>query len=1625
MFKKFINRLLTLGLLFTLVGGSVAPSLGAVVFADESSSSESSGSGEEGDGGSSTESEEGAKSDTGGASSDGSANGRVSTYINFAEGKTLDSSLVKSLNTEQLRFMGVFLSNFYTPWMTDLGSGSDKTSKAAQESMTNALKEYAGFDETTAKTFSNYLQGITRASSMKLTVQFKEKQSDKKTVKPPKDAKIKGKEITYADLLLMASGFAYDWSNQSGDDKMKKAVTSYVGEGYGEGKYRFAYFGFEGSGGFQPVFSFDTQAKKNTASMVAFLKAMEMVDTNKGYGFAALDFKNGEIDVDEESFAKLLEETGEKELAASSIYGAPLKVSAFGDIIWMGANHQYVILPGAMNPFTWQRTDQDGKDYGKAGNALNVANAQMLAHIGNNSLGSVGSKEDEKRGTFFQLTPQNNTVFDVGGSGVTSQLRMVIGSSKDTTEGLWTKISSARFGWLGGGNSSKDQIYDKISEPFYKERGLKEIADNDSEHLGDYKLPTLSYAGSSDVNVMGGLALLDSSGSYGSSSDTGDSSEDSFGSTDDEGGKYNLVQKADIINEAGNGFESAFGNADVSGNEWGNSYKETKEQGYAKLDSSGTAKDTWKYLYVTYLVAGLTDSGKFAGGDYLGYRINYPVDGNGKNKGLPEITGESINLSEEDENDTVTKSIRDWLYYLLHPTDGFIYFTTWISNKIKAFMLDWHNDMAGTEGVGVLPGTTRYIGFSGYVTTPELQDMSWTDAMLKWYKSIIIYLIIGIFVIMMAYTLLGILTFQGAILGLILFSVLVYAPIIVVTQSVNLSNRFANFVFGDKFAYWGIVQQQAYFADLADSIDSENSTYKNYLLNLYQENAKESGNQGGDNMVLRWQAPKKMSSLVMSNNEENLYSDDFKQMIQVVTGGKNSSESFTGNSSSTYLYRSYTDIANVSMFMYGDFVSNGQARDNVDTNTSTSNTIRWSTGLKDSWANFTEKYTADRTDGYGVYDSEGSTDGSQAYRVRLPLAGNIYSDAADVAKQGTIKDLGLGEYVGIDQRMFKFSIAQLNSDQDLTQELSDEDFDATMGGTYTNEDIKSLAAYGVMSENPFYYFSWDLYDQGLASNPNTREGFRDLLLSKSDSGYFYNVENNNEMRDYMDMRTMFTYLIPYLKQGNDLVREWDDIYGIYFHDGVTYEEGHEEDSDISSNPELAQKYWHNVNVARLYNIYTPWVDLMYDASYAKSEKISFQGETYTVDDPINPASYPAERPMVFSKSEMYDYGLTEDQLTAVERKIMDVSDKTMKRWFDLLNYYNFTDVALNTSAAMEATFIFNQEFSQTKLLGDSINLYPQSFELKNFTYDAFLRMIIANSTGESLTADEGENGSVYERVMKGSSLTTGIFLLILDVLAVYAIPLLKVIIIVAMFISSILVVIVSALSVNDDIGKRTLKKVAKAVFVPATYFLGVSIAMSWAVSLFMGKGSTAVTGDTGTSIVLGDPAMTLLAMVVLNVVVFIAYWKVFRSIWNALKVHGGSILTHIGSVLGGAAIAGAASLGVKAAIERSSASNVANASATASTGGNTSSNNKDGKTSGINKGVDRAHKRAEEKARLREGRKLFNQSKKETNKGSNSNFSSWLNQHKAGKSQDITDRFKENKSKPDTGSGKTNVSSKS
>ena len=513
-----------------------------------------------------------------------------------------------------------------------------------------------------------------------------------------------------------------------------------------------------------------------------------------------------------------------------------------------------------------------------------------------------------------------------------------------------------------------------------------------------------------------------------------------------------------------------------------------------------------------------------------------------------------------------------------------------------------------------------------------------------------------------------------------------------------------------------------------------------------------------------------------------------------------------------------------------------------------------------------------------------------------------------------------------------------------------------MGGISTQEYIKDsyLASliFANYTESPFMYFSYNLNDQlAAASNRGEATTYKDLFLLP-DGGYFYNmltVEKNTnlvktdgtgtpasdgygEMRDYMDMRSLFHVVIPYLKSINDVVIEYDNVHGLFMYDGVNLEYDsennielpaelenlitgtpyHGNSSSITAGGEDYYKYVHNWEVAQLLNMYTPWVDVMYDCSYADGENIYVLGEKFHVKDPLDPLSYyeqdasgriVAGREMVFSRSEMAYYGLGMEDLTQVEQKIITINDNCYEDLLQILDYYNFQPEVLNTAIAMLETFEFNRQFSETSLIGTDYVLYPQNYELKNFSYDAYLRLILAGTTGEDLNSLE--EADIYTTVVKNSSILTGLLFILLDLFAVYAIPALKLFFIIGIFFMSILMILVATIRLEVKLSKA----LGESLIFPLLKFFGVTVGMAWLVSLFMYDGNTAVTGRKSTIISLGDPTMVIIVMLVINIAVLVLYWKICKGVFKDCKKYAQAVGTSVGGMFGGAvAMLGAGAL---------------------------------------------------------------------------------------------------------------------
>lgn len=1158
-----------------------------------------------------------------------------------------------------------------------------------------------------------------------------------------------------------------------------------------------------------------------TPSQLAFAECLLSGNVASGYGFSLTDLHSSDIGDNDSGWDYIYNLREEKslswdKLAAMTVYGTTMCVDCFGNIIQAGGVHQRVIMPACMNPYAWKAVNSDGEDTSdELGSSRMLANFIQMANVAD-----ISSIKEYSANLFLESASGSGNTKD----GALGALRPHFGSGKKETD-YWNSDFLSNL--LAG---SKDTIISVMQQ--HTSGALWWSQDGFFLPLPKGKLST-SY---DEFNVV---VFVDTLGAY----DTGKDFS-----------AFNPAVMSDtMISLDKDIFSNALADVDKPMIAWGS--------------ETAAAAST---LYITYCWASLYDSSNKAETiGRLGYRLAV--------ENLPSMKNKGITLTFDGSK--IESDIVNWLYYILHPTKGFNYVVTWLTNKVNHFLLNWHSSMVGTNGVGAMTGTTKYRSHYGYVTTPDLSEIQWTDSLINLYNDCVPFLIVILLIIMVFAYLTGVLNLQHAIIGWLMFAIFTVMPVNLINTMVGESNRISQNIYGDKFTYWALIQNETYANAIDTAVQGDGSGskegYENYLRTLFNTNSMVYSNQGGESVLVKWQAPKKMASLVLSSEDAKSVSglgSAGRQMLQGMLNKSYSGQSYVNDEDAVYMYRSYLDITNFSRYIW--------------------------------------KYISAKGTG-SYYDVFKNTYVDNATKVT--------STPEDVVTSYTMTN-----YFPMNIDVFNFGITSFN------QDIWDvEKYFAPTGGfendsnriselkKYINNNggekqLPKLAAHALYSENTYYYFSWKLYSDGLSpdSSISGSTGFKDLLLGDGKGGYFYDVNGSGALLDVMDMRHLFTDVIPYMKKGNDIVRAFDDVYGIFIYDGVPTEEGHWNDADVSTDPEWKAKYWHNLNVSRLYGVYCPWVDVMYDCSYAKPQKITVMGKSFVVQDPINPQSYTGSgRPMIFSEAEMEEYGLSEGDLTTVERLILKANKGYTERLFDLLNYYNFSDVSLNAAAAINCAFEFNSTFSESGIFSNNHNIYPQSFDLANFSYDAYLRFILSNTTNESMletsssdgagTSAGETSGDFYERIVNNSSMTTVLVMLLLDVVSIYVLPAFRIFFLVAMFFTSFIIILVSAFRIEDNLNFG--KKVAKQFFLPLILYFVATVVFSWVLSLFMGTGNNAVTQTNQISISMGDPVMVMLVMLALDIILLIIYWKIISMVIQDMK-HGLKMVGGFISGLGGAAV---------------------------------------------------------------------------------------------------------------------------
>ena len=1526
------------------------------------------------------------------------SNSRRAALIDFARKKNLASvEDLASLTYDDLRVVGLFLSNFYTPYATALGTS--ESADGIKESLVNVLINTCNFSKDVATVLVSLVWDMSMKTAQPLYIS-KIDDGGVRVVDANTQVKLymgldvgTGDNLVNSDCLTTEIKDLFRYSSVAAGYEATAITFLYTLTGYGAvrlptNKYDnlsawTTYLNKNGKKTDSPDFilndternclywvdsdgnkhivwdsslgtasgdSIYTDRNTFTTSSLAYALVCHSLDYSNGYA--------GNSVFTLEDFEDRLDTLSDTEKNALGVSGQHLFVDCFGNILVNTGVDCCVLLPACSNPYSWYST---GSGVSSAGSRINLCTLPYVAEVAEYKNGSeTGIAQATGASTGKDLYWGVQDAHSQSESVTKTHWNVKLDNSTNKGGGLFKPVKNYWYTCKGNSNTTVDKewINGDKSEEFRLlakknvDIGVSTWGDESVRFTGDMS----SYLWDDSSTLLKSVPM---------------STFEKFLAIDNLGVLSSSTGGVvDTIIKDWNIFDYLF-SSNKSGIHLINDPKSKIASGALTTLSGGDASVFAVSIYLSYIFA-MYDTGS---NSQLGWAYN--------KDNFPSMT-EDLSWSSIIEDagvlvsDTNKEEMMSFVYWLMHPVKGVAYFATMITNKLSGMLVEWHEDIVGKSAGSSSVGAVKYTGFSGYVTIPELDDIAWTDWILDQYDSLVIFFIIIISVIMLCYAMLGELTVQRALLGVLMFSICSYLPPTLINATVGVSNKVCDSLYSQKFTYWALVQHQEYVDDIANAVDANNESI--YLATILKNQAGNT-DTNSTNVSVKWMTPKKENYLADVNEELSDRGVTGTALLRNMLGTTLSGESFVDAEDALYLYRSYTDLGSYVTYAYGsrpDIDARGYMSPDDDT-VGLENVVVKALGGTTTLYDTLTSYTKDGgiidtavDNGFAYSPNPASyvtedTTGIKLYRGRVRLRGLLNTNVTSAVQESHSKLEKIGAKTRGMAVTSRSSYAELgvNLSEDGLVGLSDKTFDMTLsdinrGDFGDHTGTYGTFVYGLYTESPFYYFGFNYQDQLTESSLGTPDrgtettgGIQGLYLSENGK-YFYNlndaVSNTSaygELRDYMDLRSLFTVVIPYLKAANDVVRMWDDLYGLWLYDDVELEYNDKgmliTDPDqvsildgVGSDSELYYKYWHNVNVSRMMNLYTPWVDTMYDCEYAKSETISVAGVKYTVEDPLNPMSYckydgngnvVEGRAMVFSRSEMNYWGLKESDLTSVELKLVQLGENCYRELFQLMDYHTFNDRVLITAASMIQTFEFNKTFSQDNVIGKSYVLQPQGFALKNFTYDAYLRLILAESAGEDLQSSEG--GTIYNKVVSNSSVFTALFMLVLDIIAVYIIPAIKLFFLMGIFLASILMILVATIKIEISLPSV----LGKALVLPLVQFLGISIGMAFIVSLFMSNGNTQVTGRGTYTISLGDPTIAILLMIVINVVALVLYFRVVRGIIKTCKKYGKAVASSVSGTIGGslAKVAGGALLATRVASSKvgSTATTIAKAPARA------------------------------------------------------------------------------------------------
>ncbi len=949
-------------------------------------------------------------------------------------------------------------------------------------------------------------------------------------------------------------------------------------------------------------------------------------------------------------------------------------------------------------------------------------------------------------------------------------------------------------------------------------------------------------------------------------------------------------------------------------------------------------KDFLMGMYFGYILDmmgldNVSESGWSAGNFHSDFLPVYGVSSSNEVLGYDSESSSGMINSDDVAFEEMQKDLIKRVYGITNDSNN-DYRNNLIKNILDGFILTVHRTITGTWSANMSTVSTgngsTYQSLAGYIYTPILEELPFTGTLMNNYVKMYTLCLLLIAFLVFILVLLKMRTWQHGVSIILIMSFALLLPYILISNTVNISNKVSDGIYSDRFDFWALSEHYSRLTSLNNTVELDE---KDRLLAL--TNATADATYNGDTGVkIKWMSPKKVEMFKNLYSDKSL-SDSFVTNMEIFKWLFSSfiydSEFVETQAFDSYLYRPYNSIAleAKAYYQWGLKLMEKDTSGNKSVELGDITFYNIPNYYAESLGKFGANTTANKDDylaGLARMDTSYYTNGlgklsySQDKLDDVDYIRALQSDNSDlnnikVALWGSM-NLDLASKL-FNTEDYRIPGGNYGVTSNLPSITSDTAFD-----TKDIPDI-SKAIYLKNTESPFYYFYSTLKYRymGNSSDGTFKKSLldSDMYTVKNNEGYLYKAGRNanNQFRDFLDLEGLFTYVIPYLKDSNDYVLAWQkantsniEEYNFKYDVledgsvdestiGLTEEQkANNETSTVFTNYKDAVVAKNTMN--KIWNMYCPWVDSLYDLN-VYNKKVSVGGKSIYIGDTLNPSSYIEQgRPMIFSEADMTIKGYTYKDLTDIERRIQAVLEKTYDDLMYLVNYYDMDDEVLISAAAMYATFNFNSEFSQSSFLGNSVMLYPQGFELKNFNYDAFMRLALLNSTGESVFATE----DLYSRVITKTSIVTGFVLLLCDIVACIIIPVFKFVILVSLLFLGILMCITCVVNPPEKINQAILK----CLVAPTLLFMILNIGFAWVMSFIVGEGLTSYVGSKSINFTTNDPTITMLIMAFLGLCYAFCSFKIIKALVKTYRAYGASTAMATLGLIGAAATAGAATL---------------------------------------------------------------------------------------------------------------------